>query len=105
MEVKLRARVSFDLPSSPSPVDPTSEEGEEENGDSVVSTPLVADWTLISIVTFFFASNPILVIFFLCLSLRTAGLKLSIQCLFLERRLVSVSVSLPRLLRLKVLVI
>ena len=38
-EVGLRARVSFDLPSSPSPVDPASGKGLKEDGDSVVSIP------------------------------------------------------------------
>ena len=38
-EVRLRARVSFDLPSSPSPVDPASGKGMKEDGDSVVSIP------------------------------------------------------------------
>ena len=38
-EVGLRARVSFDLPSSPSPVDPALGKGLKEEGDSVVSIP------------------------------------------------------------------
>ena len=71
--VRLRARVSFDLPSSPSPVDPAKEEGVEEDGDSVVFTPLVADRTLISIVTFIYANKPYLVFFLLHLSLCSAG--------------------------------
>ena len=48
----------------------------EEDGDSVVSTPPVADRTLISIVTFIYANNPNFVIFFLHLSLHSAGLEL-----------------------------
>ena len=36
-EVRLRARVSFDLPSSPSSVDLASGKGMKEDGDSVVS--------------------------------------------------------------------
>ena len=72
-EVRPGARFSFDLPpSNPSKVDLTL----EEDGDSVVSTPLVADWTLISIVTFIYANNPNLVFFLLHLSLRSAGSEL-----------------------------
>ena len=38
-EVRLRARVSFGLPSSPSPVDLASGKEMKEDGDSVVSVP------------------------------------------------------------------
>ena len=45
--VRQAARVSFNLPASPSPVDPDAEE-EEEARDLVVSTPAVQDKTLMS---------------------------------------------------------
>ena len=38
-EVRLRVRVSFDLPSSSSPVDLASGKGMKEDGDSIVSVP------------------------------------------------------------------
>ena len=74
-EVRLRARVLFDLPSSSSSVDLASGKGMGEDGDSVVSILPVADRTLIRIVTFIYANNPNLVIFF-HLSLRSAGSEL-----------------------------
>ena len=46
-EVGFRARVSFDLPSSPSPVDPALGKGLKEDGDSVVSIPQL--WTGLSL--------------------------------------------------------
>ena len=46
-EVRLRARVSFDLPSSHSPVDPASVKGMKEDGYSVVSIPQL--WTGLSL--------------------------------------------------------
>ena len=54
-EVKRRARVSFDIPSSPSSVVP---DAEEEDRDSVVSTPLVADRTFIRLVNFIYDKYP-----------------------------------------------
>ena len=46
-EVRLRARVSFHLPSSPSPVDPASVKGMKEDGYSVVS--ILQLWTGLSL--------------------------------------------------------
>ena len=87
-EVRLRSRVSFDLPSSPSPVDPASGKRMKEDGDSVV------DRTLINIAPFICANNPNLVIFPLHFLLRSAGLELLFR-VYPSRAISSAFPSLP----------
>ena len=51
-EVRQMAAVTFDLPSSASPVAPGAEE--DDGWDSMVSAPLVANWKLVCIVNFIY---------------------------------------------------
>ena len=53
--VRQAVRVSFNLPASPSTVDPDEE---EEARDLVVSTPAVQDKTLICLVNFIYDKHP-----------------------------------------------
>ena len=53
-EVRGRARVAFDLPLRASPVAPDAEEEEDDDRNSVVSNPMVADHTLLRLVNFIY---------------------------------------------------
>ena len=95
-EVGLRARVSFNLPSSPSPVDLALGKGLKEDGDSVVSIPqlrtelsLTLSLSFVPIIESHLPS-PLLAPF--------CRFRASLPGLLLEGNLVRVSISPPRLL-------
>ena len=95
-EVGLRARVSFDLPSSPSPVDPALGKGLKEDGDSVVSIPQLRTGLSLTLPLSFVPiieshlPSPLLAPF--------CRFGASLPGLLLEGNLVRVSISPPRLL-------